>query len=90
MKLLDESERFVAVARLADDVLPGELQGDAHRFAQHDVVVDDQDVRPAVHLSLDPLRDVHGIMGHGSAGVHCPKLVRSPRTARLVVSLAAR
>ena len=49
MEVLDDPERLVPVAGLADDVDAGELQRDAHRFAQHDVIVDDQDARPAVH-----------------------------------------
>jgi hypothetical protein len=53
--LLDEPECLVPVGGFADDVVARELQGDAHRLAQHDVVVDDQDARPAVQHGLDPL-----------------------------------
>jgi hypothetical protein len=54
-ELLDEPERLVAVPRLADDLVPTELQGDADGVAQHGVIIDDQDARPAVQDGLDPL-----------------------------------
>ena len=66
-ELLDEPERLVPVAGLADDVDAGELQRDAHRFAQHDVIVDDQDARPAVHIASIRRGLPWAIMGHGGA-----------------------
>src|SRR5262249_32298941 len=85
-ELAGEPQCFVAVARLADDLMAGELEGRPHGVTEHRVIVDDQDAGPAVQDGLDPFAGscLAGPTHDAATGapVHRPKPITSSGTER--------